>query len=88
MSSSPRGALRAARHLGLVPAWHQGRRVNAGPGQDARDAVLAALGDWLRDAGPAAREEMRACLRRVITWLDRPERPSTASRPNKHLTNR
>ncbi|HET9970921.1 MAG TPA: hypothetical protein VFQ68_21975 [Streptosporangiaceae bacterium] len=40
----------------------------AGPGADARDAVLAALGDWLRDAGPAAREEMRACLRRVITW--------------------
>jgi hypothetical protein len=40
----------------------------AGPGADARDAVLAALGDWLRDAGPAAREEMRACLKRVITW--------------------
>lgn len=40
----------------------------AGPGQDARDAVLAALGDWLRDAAPADREEMRACLRRVVTW--------------------
>jgi hypothetical protein len=42
--------------------------VSAGPGQDARDTVLAALGDWLRDAGPAAREEMRACLRRAIAW--------------------
>ena len=35
---------------------------------ESLDAVLAALGDWLRDAGPAAREELRACLKRVITW--------------------
>lgn len=34
----------------------------------ALDAILAALGDWLRDAGPAARDELRACLKRVITW--------------------
>lgn len=34
----------------------------------AMDAVLAALGDWLHDAGPAAREELRACLHRIITW--------------------
>ncbi len=40
----------------------------AGPGPAARDAVLAALGDGRRAAGPAGREEMRACLRRVITW--------------------
>jgi hypothetical protein len=32
------------------------------------DSILAALGDWLHDARPAAREELRACLRRVITW--------------------
>jgi hypothetical protein len=32
------------------------------------DAILAALGDWLHDAAPAAREELRACLQRVITW--------------------
>jgi hypothetical protein len=36
--------------------------------RESLDAVLAALGDWLRAAGPAAREEARACLRRVITW--------------------
>jgi hypothetical protein len=36
--------------------------------RESLDAVLAALGDWLHDAGPAAREELRACLRRVITW--------------------
>jgi hypothetical protein len=36
--------------------------------RESLDAVLAALGDWLRNAGPAAREEARACLRRVITW--------------------
>jgi hypothetical protein len=35
---------------------------------ESLDPVLAALGDWLRDAGPAARREARACLRRVITW--------------------
>lgn len=34
----------------------------------ALDAILAALGDWLHAAGPAAREELRACLQRVITW--------------------
>jgi hypothetical protein len=32
------------------------------------DAILAALGDWLAAAGPAARGELRACLHRVITW--------------------
>jgi hypothetical protein len=48
--------------------------VSAAPGRpgagelDALDAILAALGDWLRDAGPAARGELRACLHRVITW--------------------
>jgi hypothetical protein len=47
--------------------------VNAGSRLDAADltaldAILAALGDWLADAGPAAREELRACLKRVITW--------------------
>jgi hypothetical protein len=48
--------------------------VSAAPGTldagdlAALDAILAALGDWLRDAGPAARGELRACLRRVITW--------------------
>lgn len=34
----------------------------------ALDSILQALGDWLHEAGPAAREELRACLRRVITW--------------------
>ena len=34
----------------------------------ALDAILAALGDWLHEAGPAAREELRACLHRIITW--------------------
>ncbi|HEX3958661.1 MAG TPA: hypothetical protein VHZ03_18870 [Trebonia sp.] len=34
----------------------------------ALDAILAALGDWLAGAGPAAREELRACLHRIITW--------------------
>lgn len=37
-------------------------------GLTALDAILAALGDWLHDAGPAAREELRACLKRIITW--------------------
>lgn len=32
------------------------------------DAILAALGDRLAGAAPAARGELRACLRRVITW--------------------
>ena len=36
--------------------------------RESLDAVLAALGDWAHAAGPAAREEARACLRRVITW--------------------
>lgn len=40
----------------------------AGSDLAALDAVLAALGDWLRDAGPAARAELRACLLRVVTW--------------------
>ena len=44
-----------------------GSRLTAGE-RAALDAVLAALGDWLRDAGPAARAELQACLRRVITW--------------------
>lgn len=34
----------------------------------ALDAVLAALGDHLAGAGPAARAELRACLRGVATW--------------------
>ena len=34
----------------------------------ALDAILAALGDWLAGAAPAARAELRACLHRVITW--------------------
>ena len=48
--------------------------MSAGPGRPgaaelaALDTILAALGDWLRDAGPAARGELRACLHRVITW--------------------
>ena len=37
-------------------------------GLAALDAILAALGDWLAGAGPAARGELRACLHRVITW--------------------
>jgi hypothetical protein len=36
--------------------------------RESLNAVLAALGDWLHGAGPAAREEARACLRRVATW--------------------
>ena len=44
-----------------------GSRLTAGE-LAALDAVLAALGDWLHDAGPAARAELRGCLRRVITW--------------------
>ena len=36
--------------------------------RESLDAVLAVLGDWLHDAGPAAREELRASLKRVITW--------------------
>jgi hypothetical protein len=35
---------------------------------ESLDAILAALGDWLAGAAPAARGELRACLRRVITW--------------------
>jgi hypothetical protein len=46
--------------------------VSAGsrPDDDAAalDAILAALGDWLAGAAPAAREELRACLHRIITW--------------------
>ena len=34
----------------------------------ALDAILAVLGDWLAGAAPAAREELRACLHRIITW--------------------
>jgi hypothetical protein len=34
----------------------------------ALDAVLAALGDFLAGARPAARAELRACLRRAVTW--------------------
>jgi hypothetical protein len=36
----------------------------------------------------AAREAQQAREQRASTSLDRPERTSTASRPNKHLTNR
>jgi hypothetical protein len=34
----------------------------------ALDAILAALGDWLASAGPAASAELRACLHRAVTW--------------------
>ena len=44
-----------------------GNRLDAA-GLTALDAILAALGDWLAGAGPAAREELRACLHRIITW--------------------
>lgn len=44
-----------------------GSRPEAGD-PAALDAILAALGDWLHEAAPAAREELRSCLRRVITW--------------------
>jgi hypothetical protein len=34
----------------------------------ALDAVLTVLGDWLATAAPTAREELRGCLHRIITW--------------------
>lgn len=37
-------------------------------GRESPGAILAAPGDWLHAAGPAALEEARTCLRRVITW--------------------
>jgi hypothetical protein len=42
-------------------------RLDAGD-LTALDGILTALGDWLAGAAPAAREELRACLNRIITW--------------------
>jgi hypothetical protein len=34
----------------------------------ALDRILQAIAGWLDDATPAARAELKACLRRIGTW--------------------